>query len=141
MCIFDGIIRNNVIYYGDNPSNHNLLFLAVNSLSNTAYVRSINSNHTNRALCSWNKATPTDLELYKQCINTKLDPIACFNNDGVYCIDMNDCITSHKSQINEICSTLINLCILASAQTIPRGRPENKTIPGWNEQVKSYQER
>ena len=25
-CIFDGIIRNNVIYDGDNPSNHNLLF-------------------------------------------------------------------------------------------------------------------
>ena len=40
-----------------------------------------------------------------------------------------------------MCSTLINLCILASAQTIPRGRPADKTIPGWNEQVKSYQER
>ena len=27
-CIFDGIIRDNVLYDGDNPSNHNLLFLA-----------------------------------------------------------------------------------------------------------------
>ena len=40
-----------------------------------------------------------------------------------------------------MCSTQINLCILASAQTISRGRPAGKTIPGWNEQVKSYQER
>ena len=30
-CIFDGIRRNNVIYDGDNPSNRNLLFLAVKS--------------------------------------------------------------------------------------------------------------
>ena len=71
-CIFDGIIRNNVIYDGDNPSNHNLKFLAVKSISNMAYVRSINSNQTNRALCSWNKATDTDMELYKHCIDTNL---------------------------------------------------------------------
>ena len=37
--------------------------------------------------------------------------------------------------------TLINLCILASAQTIPQGRPADKAIPGWNEQVRSYKER
>ena len=77
-CIFDGIIRNNVIYDGDNPSNHNLLFLAVKSLSNMAYIRSINSKPTNRVLCSWNKATATDIELHKHCIDTKLDSIACF---------------------------------------------------------------
>ena len=67
--------------------------------------------------------------------------LSMFYNDVVYCTDINCCITSHKRQINEMCSTLINLCILASAQTIPRGRPVDKTIPGWNEQVKSYQER
>ena len=27
-CLFDGINRNNVIYDGDNPSNHNLLFFS-----------------------------------------------------------------------------------------------------------------
>ena len=42
------------------------------------YVRSINSNQTNRILCSWNKATASDIELYKHCIYTKLDLIACF---------------------------------------------------------------
>ena len=36
------------------------------------------------------------------------------------------CITSHKRHINEMCSTLINLCIFDSAQTIPRGRPPIK---------------
>ena len=77
-CISDGIIRNNVIYDGDSPSNHNLLFLAVNNLSNMAYVRSINSNQIHREVCSWNKATATDIELYKHCIDTKLDSIACF---------------------------------------------------------------
>ena len=40
-----------------------------------------------------------------------------------------------------MCSTMINLCILASAQTIPGRRPADKTIPGWNEQAKVYQER
>ena len=139
-CIFDGIRRNNVIYDGDNPSNHNLLFLAVKSLSNMAHVRSINSKPTNRVLCSWNKATATDIELYKHCIDTKLDSITCFYNDVVYCTDINCCIPSHKRQINEMCSTLINLCILASAQTIPQGRLGDKAIPGWNEQVKSYKE-
>ena len=39
-----------------------------------------------------------------------------------------------------MCSTLINLCILASVQIIPWDRPADKTIPGWNELV-SYQER
>ena len=67
-CIFDGIIRNNVIYDGDNPSTHNLLFLAVTSLSNMSYIRSGYSNQTNRELCSWNKGTATDIELYKHCI-------------------------------------------------------------------------
>ena len=43
--------------------------------------------------------------------------------------------------MNEMCSTLINMCILSIAQTIPWGRPPDKTIPGWNEHVKSYQER
>ena len=140
-CIFDGISRNNVIYDGDNPSNHNLLFLAVKSLSNMAYVRSIHSNQTNRVLRSWNKVTATDIELYRHCIDTKLDSIAYFYNDVVYCTDIHCCITSHQRQINEMCSTLINLCILASAQNIPRDRPAGKTNPGWNEQVKSYQER
>ena len=77
-CIFDGIIRNNVIYDSDNPSNHNLLFLSVTSLSNMSYIRSRNSNQTNREVCSWHKAKPTDIELYKHCIYTKLDSIACF---------------------------------------------------------------
>ena len=140
-CICDGIIRTNVIYDGENPSNHNLLFLAVKSLSKIAYVRSINSNQTNRVLCSWNKATATDMELYTDCIDAKLDSIACFCNDVVYCNDINCCIPSHKRQIIEMCSTPINLCILANAQTIPRGRSPDKTIPGWNEQLKSYQVR
>ena len=69
-CIFDGISRNYVIYDGDNPSNHNLLLLAVKSLSNMAYVRSTNLKQTNRVLCSWNTATSTDIELYKHCIDT-----------------------------------------------------------------------
>ena len=43
-CIFEGIIKNNVIYDSDNPSNHYLLFLAVKSVLNMAYVSSINSN-------------------------------------------------------------------------------------------------
>ena len=140
-CIFDGIIRNHVIYDGDNPSNHNLLFLAVTSLSNMSYIRSRNSNQTNREVCSWHKAKPTDIELYKHCIDTKLDSIACFYNDVVYCTDIHCCFPSHKRQINEMYSILINLCILSSAQTIPRGRPADKAIPGWNEQVKSYRER
>ena len=100
-----------------------------------SYIRSRNSNQTNKEVCSRNKAKPTDIELYKHCIDTKLDSIACFYNDVVYCTDFNCCILSHKRQINEMCSTLINLCILASAQTIPRGRPADKAIPGWNEQV------
>ena len=49
------------------------LFLAVTSLSNMSYIRSRNSNQTNREVCSWNKAKPTDIELYKHCIDTKLD--------------------------------------------------------------------
>ena len=66
-----------------------------------AYVRSINSNQTNRVLCSWNKATATDIELYKHCIDTKPDSIACFYNDVVYCTDINCCITSHKRQADK----------------------------------------
>ena len=52
MCgyIVDGIIRNNVIYDGDNPSNHDLLFLAVYSLLNMSYIRSRNSNQNNREI-------------------------------------------------------------------------------------------
>ena len=61
-------------------------------------------------------------------------------NNVVYCTDIHCCIPSHKRQINVMCSTLINVCIIASAQTIPRGRPADKAIPGWNEQVKSYKE-
>ena len=101
-CIFGGTIRNNVIYDGDNPSNHNLLFLAITSLSNMSYIRSRNSNQTNREVCSWNKAKHTDIELYKHCIDTKLDSIACFFNDVVYCTDINCCIPSHNRQINEM---------------------------------------
>ena len=65
---------NKVIYDGDNPSHHNLLFLAVTSLSKMSYVRIYLSFQTNRVLCSWNKAH-TDLELYTNCIYAKLDSI------------------------------------------------------------------
>ena len=119
---FDGIIRNNVIYDGDNPSNHNLLFLAVTSLSNMSYIRSRHSNQTNMELCSYNKATATDIELYTDCIDAKLDSIACFYNDVVYCTDINCCIPSHKRQKNEMCSTLINLCILALCTNYTSGK-------------------
>ena len=60
-CIFKGIIRINVMYDGDNPSNHNLLFLDVTSLSNISYIRSRNLNQPNREVCSWNKVKPTDI--------------------------------------------------------------------------------
>ena len=36
------------------------------------YIRSRNSNQTNREVCSWNKATPTDKRNNTEIIRTKL---------------------------------------------------------------------
>ena len=42
----------------------------------------------------------------------------------------------HRTQINEMCSTIISICLSASANTISRARPQCKIVPGWNKKVK-----
>ena len=39
----------------------------------------------------------------------------------------------HRAQINEMCSTIISICLSASANSIPRAIPQCKIVPGWNE--------
>ena len=54
----------------------------------------------------------------------------------MFCNDKESTSDVHRLQINTLCITLIEYCIVASRETVPRAKPNVKKIAGWSENVK-----
>ena len=54
----------------------------------------------------------------------------------MFCTDKECTNDLHRMQINKLCSTLIEYCIIASRETVPLARPNAKKIAGWCDNVK-----
>ena len=135
ICIFDRIFYNYVICDGANPYNHNVLYLSIKNFRDMLYAKSDCIDRSTKHACSWERASFDDITSYKANIDSKLESFI-YDYDVIYCNDIHCNDDVHGAQINEMCSTIISICLSASAKTIPRARPQFKIVPGWNENVK-----
>ena len=111
---FDRIIEKYVIYDWSHPSNHNVLNYLFR-ISETCCMLSL-------------IVLIARLNMY---VRGKESFIYDYN--VIYCNDIHCNNVVHRAQINEMCSTIISICLSASAKTIPRARSQCKIIPGWNQ--------
>ena len=99
------------------------------------YAKSDCIYRSNKHVCLWERVSFDDITSYKANIDSKLESFI-YDYDVIYCIDIHCNNDVHRAQINEMCSTIISICLSASAKTIPRARPQCKIVPGWNKKVK-----
>ena len=62
------------------------------------------------------------------------------NCDLFLCTDITCENIHHKQEINKICVLLIECCIDCSKLTIPMTKPNSRTMPGWNVNIKHERE-
>ena len=109
---------NYVVYDGNNPSNHNVLYLSITNFKDMYYAKSDCIDHTTEHVCSWERASLDDIVLYKAMLDSKLE--SCIHDyDVVHCNDIYCNNDVHRAQINEMCNRIITNCLSASAESIP----------------------
>ena len=135
--IYENIIKNNVDYNGVNPSNHNL-YLSISNSACDPHTKIDNSiDISNEIKCSWHKASFENVQAYRSALDCKLDSFSDLNDsEAMFCTDKECTNDLHRMQINKLCSTLIEYCIIASRETVPLARPNAKKIAGWCDNVK-----
>ena len=113
----------------DNASDHLAIITQFNIKS--AQVNCENLNRKKRF--GWYKASPMDIELYKNSLDHELSnivlPDECLKCCNVFCND-------HICFIESFCNDIINACIKASGAIPQTGSSNCKTsirVPGWNE--------
>ena len=101
------------------------------------YVSSKNSEKVPHAKPAWCKATPQQIQDYKNKCEASLREIG-FNNDVLSCNDI--FCTKHGHEITDMYNSVI-LATLGAASCIPStAPPNNKTIPGWGQYVDQYKQ-
>ena len=99
------------------------------------YAKSDCIGRSTKHVCSSERASFDDFTSYKANIDSKLES-RMYDYDVIYCNYIHCNNDVHRAQINEMCSTIISICLSASAKSIPRAKPQCKSVPGWNEKVK-----
>ena len=109
--------------------------LTIKNFRDMLYAKSDCIGRSTKHVCSWERASFDDITLYNANLDSKLES-CIYDYDDIYCNTIHCNNDVHRAQINEMCNTLISICLSASAKSIPRARPQYKIVPGWNEKVK-----
>ena len=137
--IYDCILDNYVLSAACNPSSHNVVSLSI-VVTNFSHVIESNCNPARTPNCIWSKASIDDIKQYQLVLDNKLQLID-INNSAYSCTNWNCQCTQHKDGLDSLCQTLIDYCIDASRDTIPKSRPVGSNIPGWEKLVKPDRDR
>ena len=137
--IFDCIIDNVVIYDAQNSSSQNIVYFCI-GVSNFKHMIDSKCNSSHIPNSNWSKAGVEHIEQYQFKLNNSLSLIDV-NMPAINCHNWHCECAEHKNEINLLCSKLINSCIDASHETIPRKRHIGKDVPGWDELVKPERDR
>ena len=111
------------------------MYFSIENFRDMLYAKSDCIDRSTKHVCSWERGSFDDITSYKEIINSKLES-CIYDYDVIYCNDIHCNNDVQRAQINNMCSTIISICLSASAKTIPRARPQCKIVPGWNEKVK-----
>lgn len=117
-----------------NPSWHRSAHISFNLDFNTIPVT--DQGHT--PMISWGKVTDIHYEKYRRCLSEKLQNISVpnhvFNCNDVLCSD-----SSHKQQLSQYCSLIIQSCIDAGENIFPKTKQNKSNKPYWNSIVREKQ--
>ena len=74
---------------------------------------------SNEIKCSWHKASFENLQAYRSELDCKLDSFSdLYDGEEMFCTDKECTNDLHRMQINKLCSTLIEYCIIASIERL-----------------------
>ena len=129
--LYMGIEEYESVHDGDNLSDHCPLLLKMNMSVN--HGQSQERRYTRRF--AWNKATPTEIKLYKETMAEMLKDVV-LPIEALSCYDHN-CI-EHYDCINKYHDDLMKVCIDSAKASIPVSGP--RRIAKWSEIVGPYKE-
>jgi len=137
--IGDCVIKYDVLHEGQNLSDHYPICLSLNidiedSSAYMSHADCDNKPTTSRLM--WQKATESDIALYKDRLNSALAEIHIPVN-AISCEDI--CCINHRTVIQEYFDNIISACVSAAEGTIPQSSQSSgrsAPLPGWNDIVK-----
>ena len=132
--LFANMKRCQVHYDPRNPSNHNVLevALSVECAPNAAPQSTSARQPSNRR--NWRKATEGETFSYKIALDEYLNMIV-LDNDALRCANTCCIELSHRQTIDNLCQNIVESCLTAGRRCIP-GKYQFRQLPGWKELVK-----
>ena len=107
-----------VHYNGTNPSNHNLLKLVLKCDINNVVTRESDSGLSIEG-CAWHKATQDNINAYKNHLDILLSELCIgLPNHVLMCHDVLCKVSSHNTDIDKLCSSIIQCCLNAGKESI-----------------------
>ena len=139
-CVTKCIMRHvNNVYVYDNPLNppgHRPVVMDITV--NTQRI-TVDTCAQQRDSIAWHKVTDQHIAFFQAEIDKRMQQLPTL--DGLLCRDINCDNESHKSDIDQYCTCLVDIC-LQSDHMFPRNswKPKHGFIPGWTDQVKPYRQ-
>ena len=138
----DDFSEGQAIHLSENTSNHAPIFVKMKCQHDfSASVPTQNNHRVKPVLPLWNKASPSQLEQYRDKLSDLVNDIYVPN--GVFCRNVKCCSHDHKSEIELYSTQLMDSISTAVSDHIPHTRPSAHSkpiIPGWSEEVQSFKE-
>ena len=133
------IVRDSgVIHLGENMSNHDPIFLSINSSRKNDYIEK-NEDVSNVYNPNWPKASENQVMDFK---NDLLNNLSSINiKKGLTCSNVNCNSPNHRADIDKFTTDVLSSVENATYINIPPLKaPHQKTIPGWTEFVKPFKD-
>ena len=121
----------------DNPPGH-LAYFVNTVINNVNHILPIETSATEPlySKVAWHKLTDGHRDNYKRIVENKLKFIPL--PEAVFCNDPKCKCDNHKQGIDKLCDLLVNSCLNAGEQCLPKVKKQNgkpKCTPYWNEEV------
>ena len=137
--VFDVLTDACIIFDPTNPSSHNVIQLTFKCLDNELPLGYVELKSEQVRKCAWDKATPVQIENYRQMLESDLSAIK-LNSSLINCNDITCKLPEHLHSIDDLCATIIDCCLETGYGSIPLIQNKNNSIPGWSEHAKLEKE-
>ena len=140
------VLDSGVIHSPENQSDHECVFAKVRLRGPSENTASFSSDNIAKSKQCWDKATVDQKLEYNDVLFRKLMELHL--PDSLHsCTDVNCKNDRHKSSIDNYCKQLLECISESGHETIPQFVPKpptnkknKKSIPGWNDYIRSFQE-
>ena len=116
-----------------NPSDHRDISVQINTTVISRNTAEYQGSLKNKV--AWHKVTEDDINEYKKYMDDLIDNIHIEQNFSV-CNDPLCDDSNHHICIEHLCEQLIDTCLEASAQALPKCAPPRGCVPMWNEHIR-----